>query len=188
MKVHPDKNPDDKEANEKFSNLHNAYNLLMDDEKRNLYNETGEIDDKLDINLENTYQYYRDIYPTITQKDIESFTSKYRNSQMEIDDLITFYEDFNGNITNILEYIPLSSNDDIDRFLNIYEGLFKSQKLKRTTKFTQTKKKIRTLQEDDSDEVAAEKGKMDDLSKQIALKNKNRNENLIENLSKKIYF
>ena len=43
--VHPDKNPNDPQAGEKFIKLTNAYNILIDDEKRQLYDETGEYDE-----------------------------------------------------------------------------------------------------------------------------------------------
>ena len=38
--VHPDKNPNDPNATEKFRNLQIAYKILMDSEKRALYDET----------------------------------------------------------------------------------------------------------------------------------------------------
>ncbi|ORX82558.1 heat shock protein DnaJ family protein [Anaeromyces robustus] len=40
-KYHPDKNPGDKEAEKKFLKITEAYEVLMDDEKRNIYNKYG---------------------------------------------------------------------------------------------------------------------------------------------------
>ena len=37
MKFHPDKNPNDKQAEEKFKQAAEAYSVLSDDEKRNKY-------------------------------------------------------------------------------------------------------------------------------------------------------
>lgn len=40
--MHPDKNKDDPNASDKFSDLSAAYEILSDDEKRKLYDRCGE--------------------------------------------------------------------------------------------------------------------------------------------------
>ena len=183
LRTHPDKNPNDEKAAENFSSLNKAYNVLMDDEKRNLYNTTGLTDDDDAIDIDNTYNYFKDIYPKISQNDIDDFTLKYKGSNMEIEDLMIFYNENNGDLTELLEWIPLSENDDIDKFILIYEDLFKKKVLKKNKNYTITKKKIKKLKTDNQEEVEDEKKKFEDLCQQIVKKN-NKNTNYFVSLSR----
>jgi hypothetical protein len=153
----------------------------MDDDKRNHYDETGEIDDSIEIDLEGAYEYYKNIYPTITEKDIEDFSVKYRNSELEIEDLQEFYSENKGDLTYLLEYIPLSTNEDVPRFLSIFEELFSKKSLKKTKLYTMTKNKIKLLEEEDQEEVEQEKEKFKDLCSQIIAKKTQRN-NFLDDL------
>lgn len=176
--VHPDKNPNDPQAGEKFIKLTNAYNILIDDEKRQLYDETGEYDENEagPVDLDDTYNYYRSIYPKIRLEDIETFSNKYRGSDMEKEDLINFYKENNGDITLMLEVIPLSRNEDVERFIKIYENLIKEKKIKKTKLFTSSKKSVKLL-EDNEEEIEEAEGNLKELEQQIMLKKKKRNEN-----------
>ncbi|XP_066366509.1 dnaJ protein ERDJ3B-like isoform X2 [Miscanthus floridulus] len=42
LKYHPDKNPDNEEANKRFAEINNAYEVLTDQEKRKVYDRYGE--------------------------------------------------------------------------------------------------------------------------------------------------
>ncbi|GMP87515.1 hypothetical protein CsSME_00039854 [Camellia sinensis var. sinensis] len=42
LKYHPDKNQGNEEANKKFAEMSNAYEVLSDSEKRNIYDKYGE--------------------------------------------------------------------------------------------------------------------------------------------------
>lgn len=185
--VHPDKNPNDPQAGEKFIKLTNAYNILIDDEKRKIYDETGEYDENEvgPVDLDDTYNYYRSIYPKIRLEDIESFSNKYRGSDMEKEDLINFYKENDGDITLMLEVIPLSRNEDVERFIKIYEILIKEKKIKKTKLFNSSKKSVKLLKENE-EEIEEAEDNLKELEQQIMLKKKKRKENdFISHLSAK---
>ncbi len=48
-------------------------------------------------------------------------------------------------MVELLENIPLSRDQDIERFMEFYEEKFKDKTLKKTKKFTETKNKVRLL-------------------------------------------
>jgi len=179
--VHPDKNPNDPNATEKFRNLQMAYKILMDPEKKALYDETGEYDenDTEKIEMNDTYEYFRTIYKRVTTNDIENYTKKYKNSEEEKMDLIDFYIDNDGDVELILENIPLSENKDIQRFIDFYEQIIKEGIIERTELYEKSKNNIKLLK-DESKEADEE---FEKLKQQIALnKEKRKNNNFLDNL------
>lgn len=154
--VHPDKNQNDPDAAEKFRNLNQAYKILSDPEKRKVYDDLGEYEENEVGNINDTYEYFREIYPRIKLQDIDSFSKNYKRSLMEREDLIDFYEEKKGNMTQLLEYIPLSENKDIKRFLNIYEMLIEEGVLEKYDHYPKTKNSIKQLKNDENDSKEAE--------------------------------
>ena len=61
------------------------------------------------------------MHPEITKSDIKNFEARYKGTADEELDLLEFYEDHEGDMTNILETIILSSNEDIPRFLKFFD-------------------------------------------------------------------
>ena len=181
---HPDKNKTDPDAGSKFANITRAYKILSNPDSRRIYDETGDYDDEDEgkINIAETLNYFRKIY---SPKDIESFHDKYINSKDEEEDLINFYNSNCGDIKKILEWIPYSTNDDVQRYIKIYEKLFKKKTLTKTKKFDETKNKVELLKEDAEEAKQAEK-EMDNLTKAIIGNKRKRNfSNYLDNLKER---
>ena len=85
-KLHPDRNQDDPEAKDKFQKLSEAYKILIDENKRRVYDRTGELGDEGVTDIQKfveAYIYYREKYKEVTQQDIVDFQSKYVGSEEE---------------------------------------------------------------------------------------------------------
>ncbi|GLJ34726.1 hypothetical protein SUGI_0698840 [Cryptomeria japonica] len=66
--LHPDKNQNDENANEKFQKLQKVMSILGDPEKRKLYDETGCVDDQ-DLAgdaVQNLCDFLRTLYKEVT--------------------------------------------------------------------------------------------------------------------------
>lgn len=143
--THPDKNPDNKEASDNFQKLQKAYSILSDPKKRAHYDKVGDDEEDGEFNSDDwldAYEYYRAMHPEIKKEDIKSFAEKYKGSEEETEDLIDFYEEHGGDISKILEFIMVSGQEDVPRFIEFYEKKIAEGVIKRTKKYDQTKGKI----------------------------------------------
>ena len=182
--IHPDKNKNDPDASSKFANINRAYKILSNEQSRKYYDETGEYDEENEgqINISETLNFFRKIY---SPQDIENYENKYIGSKEEEQDLICFYTENNGDIRKILECIPCSKNEDVQRFIKIYEDLFRKKILKKNKNYEESKNKIKLLKEDQKEKEEA-KETLDKLTKQIILNKKKRNYNdYLDGLAKK---
>lgn len=191
LKMHPDKNPNDLEnAQINFQRLNKAYEILKNPEKRRIYDVTGETEDG--EGFVEAYSYYRERYHKVTIEDIDSFASTYKNSEMEEEDLMDFYLDFGGNMTEILYYVPLSEPADLPRFFQIYDKLITDKTLPRKKVYTMTKNKVKSLAEDDVEDISQMESvpkkmitsDISDLVKQIQA-NRNKGESFLGYLESK---
>ncbi|CAL5423390.1 unnamed protein product [Camellia sinensis] len=124
LRLHPDKNPGDEEAKEKFQQLQKVISILGDEEKRALYDQTGCVDDA-DLAGEvvnNLKEFFRTMYKKVNETDIEEFEANYRGSESEKNDLVDLYKKYKGNM-NRLFCSMLCSDPKLDshRFKDILD-------------------------------------------------------------------
>ncbi|PPD91643.1 hypothetical protein GOBAR_DD11398 [Gossypium barbadense] len=103
LRLHPDKNPGDEEAKEKFQQLQKVISILGDEEKRAVYDQTGCVDDADlagDV-VENLKTFFRAMYKKVTEADIEEFEVNYRGSDSEKKDLFDLYKKCKGNMNKL---------------------------------------------------------------------------------------
>ncbi len=92
---------------------------------------------------------------------MKSFTERYKHSKEEEQDLIEYFEDNDGDIANILEFIVCSENSDVERFVKFFETQIAQGVLEKSKLFEKSKKNIKLLP-DEKVEAKAEKKKIKD--------------------------
>ncbi|KAE9590749.1 hypothetical protein Lal_00023478 [Lupinus albus] len=133
LRLHPDKNPHDVEAKEKFQQLQKVISILGDEEKRALYDQTGCVDDDDlagDV-VQNLREFFRTMYKKVTEADIQEFEANYRGSDSEKTDLIDLYKKCKGNM-NRLFCSMLCSDPKLDshRFKDILDEAIDAGEIK----------------------------------------------------------
>ncbi|CAI2376161.1 unnamed protein product [Moneuplotes crassus] len=198
LRVHPDKNPDDPEADAKFQKVNEAYVILSDENKRKRYDLTGEIDDDGLDDLVNKCRFF---YKEFCEEDIDTFATSYRDSKDEEEDLVNYYNQHNGDLTKLLSWIPLSQNHDVVRFIEIFDRLIEEKVIKATEEYHETRENIELLKEEvkEAEEQKSEKKRdkksrkkkktaepsLDDLRSQILARKQKSSNDFLSNLASK---
>ena len=139
LQCHPDKNPSE-EAKLNFQKLVAAYNVLKNPESRKLYDESGFIDGE---GFDKAAEFFRTKFGRISEQDIDDFEKRYKKSQEEVEDVKQYYITNNGDVSKLLEWIPLSEPEEVDRFLGIVDRLLKDKSLSETSAYRSSIPKLR---------------------------------------------
>lgn len=145
LRLHPDKNPDDAEAKEKFQQLQKVMSILGDEEKRAVYDQTGCVDDADlagDV-VQNLQTFFRAMYKKVTEADIEEFEANYRGSESEKKDLLELYKKCKGNMDKL--FCCMICSDpllDSHRFKDIIDDSISAGDLKSTKPYEKWTKKV----------------------------------------------
>jgi DnaJ family protein C protein 9 len=170
LKLHPDKNKEDAEATRNFQKINEAYQILIDPEKRKIYDETGSIEDGDLASFGEAYRYYRSMYKKIEKEDIEDFAKKYRYSDEETQDVMNFYTQSKGDVTLMLEHIMLSENEDVDRFIGLIEEKIRNNELKKYKNWEKTKDRIKLLPDESEEVQKQQEAELKELTSNILAK------------------
>lgn len=148
LEVHPDRaaEGDKATATVKFQCLSRVYTVLSDQDKRALYDESGEVDDDVVVQERDWDAYWRLLFQKITVEDIAEFEKNYKGSEEEVNDLMSAYLDYQGDMDAILENVLCATVDDDERFRGIIEQLISTEDLPKFPAFAnegKKKKKVR---------------------------------------------
>lgn len=145
LRLHPDKNPNDEDAKEKFQQLQKVISILGDEEKRALYDQTGCVDDAElagDV-VQNLKDFFRSMYKKVTEADIEEFESNYRGSESEKNDLIDLYKKYKGHMNRLFcSMLCSDSKLDSHRFKDILDEAISSGDVKLTKAYQKWAKQV----------------------------------------------
>ncbi|KAJ6805702.1 chaperone protein dnaJ 6-like [Iris pallida] len=145
LRLHPDKNPGDEEAKEKFQVLQKVISVLGDEEKRALYDQTGCVDDEglMGESAENLQEFFRTMYKKVSEADIEEFEANYRGSDSEKKDLKDLYTKFKGNMDRLFCSMLCSEPKlDSHRFKDIVDEAIAEGELNATKAYKKWAKRV----------------------------------------------
>lgn len=119
----------DPDAEKHFIALKKAYEVLKDPARRERYDRTGSADEDSQSFVD-AYECYRGV--PLTEDDVSSFLSAYRNSEVEEEDLVAYFEEHEGDVSQILASIIGSSDADIPRFAKFFKAALASGRVRAT--------------------------------------------------------
>jgi len=189
LQYHPDRQQGGKEENItlKFQTLNKVYKFLSDEEKRKVYDDGGDVEDtdaalfaKDDMDF---MSYWRNIFPKVTQKDINDFEAKFKHSEEEKEELKKYYLKYQGNMDRIFECLMFAEIADEDRYHEIINEMIEAGKVPAYEAFTNEPKKKKLARkrkyEREAKEAAkvASGGGLEDLTAAILRRHQDREQN-----------
>eukprot|EP00172_Hildenbrandia_rubra_P002092 Plantae.Rhodophyta-Hildenbrandia_rubra.ctg27497.p1 GENE.Plantae.Rhodophyta-Hildenbrandia_rubra.ctg27497~~Plantae.Rhodophyta-Hildenbrandia_rubra.ctg27497.p1 ORF type:complete len:262 (+),score=78.77 Plantae.Rhodophyta-Hildenbrandia_rubra.ctg27497:87-872(+) len=133
LTVHPDKQQASSSTSNdatEFQQLQKVYEILRDPEQRAIYDEYGEKGlDGFEGDIGAMFDFWKQRIRRVTKEEIELYEKSYRGGEEERVDLKEFYGKFEGDVGKVLDYIPYSRDEDLDRFVRIWDEMITSKDL-----------------------------------------------------------
>jgi DnaJ family protein C protein 9 len=158
LKYHPDHNKS-ASANEEFALLAKIHETLTDTNKRRYYDQTGEenSEEGNDLGDLDAYEYWRTIFPAISEADIETFRLEYINSAAELEDISEAYKNHDGDLQSVFESVPFADSANLDRIISILtQQLGAKYNSKQIEKFRRQWKTMESSEATEAEEAKAE--------------------------------
>ena len=138
---HPDRIGGDAE---KFKALSVVHSTLSDSGKREIYDADGTADDECnDGSYDDSYEYFRKLFPTLTVTKLEEFAATYKGSEEERQDLISAYNKFIGNLDKIMDTVIFAEIGEEIRLCDTIDGIIAFGDLVVTKDYEKWRSKIR---------------------------------------------
>ncbi|EGT35042.1 hypothetical protein CAEBREN_00201 [Caenorhabditis brenneri] len=193
MLWHPDKSnldeEDKKKYTVKFQLLNKAYQILSDDEKRKIYDETGSVDDEAGELNEDVLKAWRNIFKKVTKEDIDNYMKTYQGSEEQKKELLELYARFKGDFSKIKEYAI--GFEDAEELKAAFDVFIKDGEIEKTKKYemsTSQKKMLGYKRKAEKEAAEFENAQKDDASDLVALirsRQKERNSSFLDSLEAK---
>lgn len=119
----------DPTATIKFQAISFAYNYLKDPERRKDYDQDGVLPEENDMDdsgegndVNQDWKKFFDLIfgKVMSTQEIDSFALKYKMSPEEEADVLKYYTKFKGNLVKCLEFVMLSQERDVERWMEDY--------------------------------------------------------------------
>lgn len=125
LEVHPDKNKESG-SSEKFVLLSAVHDLLQDEKRRALYDETGRVEDgeenaPADEEMFARWdEYWRVMFPRVTEERIEEFKQVFVGGPQEEESVLEAYTLCEGRMDEVIDQVPFAEHEDIPFFVHDY--------------------------------------------------------------------
>ncbi|KAJ2795864.1 hypothetical protein H4S07_006373 [Coemansia furcata] len=173
LRTHPDKwahlDPTSPEAKAKtceFQQIGFAYTVLKDPKRRKVYDATGSLSDDIIEEEKDWDAYFRQLWTGVVDATtIEQFSKTYKGSSEEHGDILAAYRLHDGDLDLIFTEVMLAEVEDEPRFIKVIEDAIKAKSVKRTKKYTKSKRGS----EQRKREAAKEAAEAEALRKELGL-------------------
>ncbi|KAL4452266.1 hypothetical protein ABPG75_007928 [Micractinium tetrahymenae] len=146
LALHPDKNPGDASAVEKFQTLQKVYGILSNPDKRKVYDQTGSVEDSEELageKFNELYEYYRSMYAPVTEDDLDAFHQQFRGGQEERAEVLKYYQQFKGDMGKVFEWVMCSDEAaDSHRFMDLLDAAIKAKEVPPFAKYAAWTKRV----------------------------------------------